>query len=253
MTDLQIRDEQTFAEYLKANIQNGTNLSVRGTAKMAGVDHAAMVRSFNLSGDKKPSKLAKSLMEQGFDGGDFIGFSTNGIPPKAVILILEYYAYDAGARCKEQAKQLVRTFGTIGIMSLIEEVTKPKPEPVVEPVKSGREQIKEDLEIYKEIESIDNPILKAYFTQSFSEVVGVKLLNSGNTIERLVVVTVRANELGYPASVVNKYRSQLGKYVAARIQSTGKVPLGAYQVKAYKPTEELDDCIRNFFKTLPIK
>lgn len=49
-----------------------------------------------------------------------ISFSEEGIPDTAFAVICEYYAFEAGKRCTEQAKLVYRAFATIGIRTWIQ-------------------------------------------------------------------------------------------------------------------------------------
>lgn len=93
--------------------------SIRATARLADIDESALRRHF-LSADKNPSKLAETLTQQGFQ---VRSFSTTGIPDIAVATILEYYAFDAGDRCKSQAQLVCRAFIRIGIRAWMQDIT----------------------------------------------------------------------------------------------------------------------------------
>ena len=112
-------------------------VSIRGAARLAGVDHSALVRQFSTrseGGEQKPSKLAKFLTEQGVEGGDLASFSRDGIPDTVLAVILEYYAYECQPRYRSPlAKQCCRAFRAIGIRTWIQQqagwspsVTKPE-------------------------------------------------------------------------------------------------------------------------------
>lgn len=90
--------------------------SIRGAARLAGVDHSVLSRHF-AGGDFLTSKLAQKLIKHGFDPGDFF----EGIPKIALSIILEYYAFDAGTRCTEQAQLVYRAFASIGIKTWLQE------------------------------------------------------------------------------------------------------------------------------------
>ena len=86
-------------------------LSVRGTARVVGVSHTALLKHFDPS-NFLTSKLAKTLVEKRFEPGNF---SQKGIPDIAVSLITEYYAFDADARCTETTRQAARVFMSVGV------------------------------------------------------------------------------------------------------------------------------------------
>ena len=88
-------------------------------ARLVGVRDTSIIRGAAFSSQK----LAQKLAEQGFEAAAFL---EDGIPPKAVWLIIEYYAYDAN-RKTEQAIQLARTFGQLGIDLTFQQLQTPKP------------------------------------------------------------------------------------------------------------------------------
>jgi hypothetical protein len=94
--------------------------SVRATARLAGVDHTAIINHLQ-SGELKPTKLAETIIMQGFETGELREWRTNGIPDVAIAIILEYYAKDAGRYCTLQARLVCRSFNTIGIRAWIQD------------------------------------------------------------------------------------------------------------------------------------
>jgi hypothetical protein len=110
--------------------------SIRATARLAGVDHTAIINHLQ-SGELKPTKLAERITTQGFDAGELLAWRTNGIPDIAIAIILEYYAFDAGRYCTKQAKLVCRAFNTIGVRAWMQDLkgwgkakqTNTKPEP----------------------------------------------------------------------------------------------------------------------------
>lgn len=109
--------EQVKSE-IKVN-QNGCgNFSVRALSRLADVHHSTLQQHFG--GGVNPSRLAKTLMDKGFEIG---GFSVNGVPDTAAFLVLDYYAHDAGKNCTEFAKQTLKAIGAIGMRQWCREVT----------------------------------------------------------------------------------------------------------------------------------
>lgn len=88
--------------------------SIRATARLAGVDDKSLRVAFE-SAEQNPSTLATKLIEQGFMGAEQSSWSRVGIPDLAVSIVLEYYAFEAGRYCKEQAKLAYKAFATTGI------------------------------------------------------------------------------------------------------------------------------------------
>lgn len=101
------------------------NLSIRGVARMADVNDSAIIRG----ADFHSQKLAEILTGQGFTGADL---TANGFPPVAVILVLEYFAYESKAKAPG-AKSLMRLFGAIGLKTVLTKLAehhKPQSAPV---------------------------------------------------------------------------------------------------------------------------
>lgn len=80
----------------------------RATARLAGVSQEAVRKILIKLGDNlKVSKSLESFMGQNFKG--------DNLPDILVASIIEYYAFDAGRYCTEQAKLVYRSFAAIGI------------------------------------------------------------------------------------------------------------------------------------------
>ncbi len=109
MNDI-ILPEEIKAEF-KIQSDGSSVTSIRGASRLAGVDEKALRYQFSPA-EKSSRKLAQKLMEHGFDPAEF---STNGIGEVALSLILEFYSFDAGARCTEQARLVYRAFASVGI------------------------------------------------------------------------------------------------------------------------------------------
>ncbi len=88
--------------------------TMRAVARLVGVEPSTILRLFE-GVDQKPSEIAKTLIEQGFSCVALKSWRTEGIPDIAIAVIAEYYAYEAGRYCKQQAKLVCRAFRAIGI------------------------------------------------------------------------------------------------------------------------------------------
>ncbi|NEZ61990.1 hypothetical protein D0962_04240 [Leptolyngbyaceae cyanobacterium CCMR0082] len=83
-------------------------VSVRGAARLAGVHESTLREHFSSacpSAGLSLSRLAEMITNKGFEGAGINQFSEQGIPDIALGEILKYYAYEAGARCTEEAKR----------------------------------------------------------------------------------------------------------------------------------------------------
>ncbi|MBW4526835.1 MAG: hypothetical protein KME18_16880 [Phormidium tanganyikae FI6-MK23] len=63
--------------------------TIRGAARICGVDEKAISYSLKSAGEETPSKLAQMLVNQGFDGGEVRRFVEDGIPNQALAIIIE--------------------------------------------------------------------------------------------------------------------------------------------------------------------
>lgn len=85
-------------------------LTARALAKSCGVDHTAL----NKGGDLKNKKMAELLAAQGFIGGDlylkiqYKNQEVHAYPDIVCNAFFEYYAYEAGRYCTEEAKNSIR-------------------------------------------------------------------------------------------------------------------------------------------------
>lgn len=113
MNNLEVILEQIIDEIEVDAAGKGT-ASVRAVARLVAVQHSSILKALN-GGALKPSKIAKMLMEQGFDAGALASWKTEGIPDIAIACFVYYYAYEAGSNCTEQAKLVYKAFVAIGI------------------------------------------------------------------------------------------------------------------------------------------
>lgn len=105
---------EQIKEEIKIDANGKGKASIRATARLAGVDDKSLRVAFE-SAEQNPSTLAAKLVEKGFIGAEQCSWSRVGIPDLAVSIVLEYYAFDAGRYCKEQAKLAYKAFATTGI------------------------------------------------------------------------------------------------------------------------------------------
>lgn len=101
------------------------------------------------------------------------------------------------------------------------------------------------IEVIPKLEAIKNPMMRSILEQRLMEDISSTKALPGN-VPQTCVLTVRASILGYSDKEIAG-GSALGKYVAKRINSLGKQPHGRYYVHTYLVTEELDQCIHDFF------
>ena len=116
---LEIQTQSDFLSFIKDEAMSNGNLSIRGVARCCDVPHTSLIRG----GALKSNKLSETLSSKGFHAG---ALTENGFPPQAVWLCIEYFAYESQADAP-MAKQLARTFGAIGVLETLKQLTKPNP------------------------------------------------------------------------------------------------------------------------------
>lgn len=216
------------------------NLSIRGVARLASVAHQTIFDAIN-----SPSgKLAKKLTQQGFDPS---GLTESGFPSQAVILTLEYYAYESKAKA-EQAKILMRTFGTIGLMEALKQLKAPKPE---RPQLLTRDTL-DYIEGARTLSELKvNPQLKLLLEDALTEELELmrnqRLLPSSNQKKEYTIAKVRARELGYSDKQIGN-GGALGRFVKASIDPAFNKRIGEYNVNHYEVSPQLDEVIHAYFR-----
>ncbi|NDJ25911.1 hypothetical protein GS682_30865 [Nostoc sp. B(2019)] len=95
--------------------------SIRATARLADVQDSSLRRAL-LSAALEPSVLAKSLIQQGFELAALSSWN-QGIPDIGVAAIIEYYAFDAGRYCKQQARLVCKALNRIGVRAWMQDIT----------------------------------------------------------------------------------------------------------------------------------
>jgi hypothetical protein len=138
-----LQNQTDFLSFIEDQRMPNGNLSIRGVARCCDVDDRALIKGAEF----KSQKLGQKLMEQGFTAADLV---KNGFPPQAVWICVEYFAFESKAKAP-MAKQLARTFGSIGIMATLEEL-KPKPTLSLEALllpKASIKEIEQAYDLYK--------------------------------------------------------------------------------------------------------
>lgn len=117
-------------------------VSLRGAARIVGVNQSTLTRQFK-GDDLEYSKMVEKLSGSGFEGDALATFSKSGIPDIALALIIEYYAFEAGRYCTEQALNVYRLFAMMGIRAWIQSKLGWKPPQISLPVDSSPLQVLE--------------------------------------------------------------------------------------------------------------
>lgn len=124
-----IQTEQDFLSFIRDQAMSNGNLSIRGVARCCDVPHTSVIRD----GVFASAKLAETFAINSFEAGALI---QSGFPPQAVWLAIEYFAYESKA-IAPMAKQLARTFGSIGVKHVVSKLTEAEAMPAPEQSKLG--------------------------------------------------------------------------------------------------------------------
>ena len=123
-SSLEIQTQSDFLTFIKDEAMTNGNLSIRGVARCCGVRDTSLIRGAAL----KSNKLGETLSHKGFHAA---ALTEDGFPPQAVWLCIEYFAYESQAEAP-MAKQLARTFGAIGVLETLKQLTNTNaPTPIV--------------------------------------------------------------------------------------------------------------------------
>jgi hypothetical protein len=247
---------ESIKSEIKVDSQGRGFASIRATARLAGVQPSSLVRAFD-SVALEPSKLSAMLAERGFERVALGSFSETGIPDTAVAIIVKYYACHAGRYCNETAQLALDAFLAIGVRSWMQDVagytnsTQPKKLSSCDRVDklsqftNSLQFLQQNLEL-----QLDNPRIKQELQDFALDVIGIGQKSLPESTETWLGVAERAEQLGYPISLVTNNRSQLGKYVATfGLQSTKENRLcnGTQRpINLYLLSDELDNAIKEF-------
>ncbi|MCC5633268.1 hypothetical protein LC613_37935 [Nostoc sphaeroides CHAB 2801] len=199
--------------------------SIRATARLADVQDSSLRRAL-LSAALQPSALAQSLIQQGFSPAALETWN-EGIPDMGVAAVIEYYAFDAGRYCKQQARLVCKAFNRIGVRAWMQDImgwTKPTTQPQEQPSTPALPPVEQRLHTLvlamKTLAELTGGRLNPYMEQQFKDYAGNLLAEHNRKLltpseERwLGVVNFAENELGkkVPLSGTH-YRGHLGTWV----------------------------------------
>lgn len=211
----------------KISLSGEVFTSIRGAARLAGVDEKALRVAFQ-GAEQKPSKLAQSLISKGFESAEQVKFSESGIPELAVTAIVFYYAYKARQYCNQTAERNAELISAIGLRSLVQKSLswQPQQEP-----KSAIELLEMHLQIAKAHDQrltaieAENRMLKEQL-----EIVEMETIANAAELERFrngqghwfsIVAWCKLKGLG---SKSLKELNLLGRKAAAMCRQRGIVP-----------------------------
>jgi hypothetical protein len=199
--------------------------SIRATARLADVQDSSLRRAL-LSAALQPSALAQSLIQQGFSPAALETWN-EGIPDMGVAAVIEYYAFDAGRYCKQQARLVCKAFNRIGVRAWMQDImgwTKPATQPQEQASTPALPPVEQRLHTLvlamKTLAELTGGRLNPYMEQQFKDYAGNLLAEHNRKLltpseERwLGVVNFAESELGkkVPLSGAH-YRGHLGTWV----------------------------------------
>lgn len=237
-----IESQSDFLAFIKDQAMSNGNLSIRGVGRCCGVEHTSLIRS----GVFESEKLGQKLIGQGFQAGDL---TENGFPPQAVWLCIEHYAFDSRAKAP-MAKQLARTFGAIGVMTTLKELTQSQP-PSPAIALPCHVVALEKAKVIREITDTldDNPRLaQLLIDHSINDILEKPALPGSS--EQLRGVAEIAKEMGFKVDASS--RVKLGTFIKARgfeSKKESRLCNGVMaEINCYCDTPILRDAIADFFE-----
>jgi hypothetical protein len=247
----EIRTQSDFLSFIKENLTTKNNLTIRGMARLVGVADTSLINraSFN------SKKLGQSLTQQGFEAASL---SELGFPPKAVWLVIEYYAYDAKV-IKPEALQIARTFGQLGIELTFDQLTStPEAKPItlvdalIESLKITRqlqEQVDRLEEGQKEVKQ-ETIMIKESLRQVREKILYKNNPREGQGIYRYCKSTFTGITVsGTAVKEMGKYMSIEGyAYTCKFVDDQQPIPT---EVKAYEE-DAIEDAFRRIINRKPL-
>lgn len=239
---ISISTRESFLSFIADQKMSNGNLSIRGVARCCDVDHKAIITG----GDFRSQKLGQTLTGQGFQAADL---AANGFPPQAVWLCIEYFAYESKAKAP-LAKQLARTFGSIGIVAALASSTEIKE--VANPVQRILPQhtAVEYAVAAEKVQSLPDGILKQLLRDALVDELSLqqnlKYLPVAEKPKQYTIAKIRAKQLGYSDLQIGS-GSALGRFVRLQVEPAFQELVGRFPVFHYEIDDRLDAAIRLFF------
>ncbi len=214
----EIQDKhQSIVAYIKENLLDNKNLSIRGLGGLCEVAHTSIIRD----GAFGNTKLAQIMSEHGFEAG---ALALNGFNAQTTWLVIEHFAFESKAKALG-AKRLARTFGAFGIHQLFEQIIKPKTkaelilEQAQQLVNLEREQ--ELLKIRSQEHERRIALIEQHREQALEE------------LEKLPFSTEPASPLTVPLRGSQRDRDKINEIIRA-VAQRDSIPYGKLYSKAYK-------------------
>ncbi|MGV2830573.1 hypothetical protein [Myxosarcina sp. GI1(2024)] len=238
MSNLNITTQERLLAYIKENLTSNSNLSIVGLARLCHVADTSIIRGSAFANQK----LAVILSAYGFETSALV---ENGFNAQATWLVIEYFAYESKAKA-EGAKQIARTFGTIGVMQTFEKLSQPEQQSVKQlPYRQLAVEVANSVRHITDTLS-DNPRLAQVLSDiAMNDVLPQKQL-PGKKLRGVVEI---AHELGYKTNSSN--RVILGKFIKDLgfnpVKETRLCNGIMTKINCYEDTDELREAITTFF------
>lgn len=121
LTNNQINPPEWDPSQFKLQPDGTFRISIRGMARMAGIDDGALTRSLKSAAAENALPCARSLVAQGFNPAAVSTWGeTGGIPEDAAPFILEHYGITASSP-SAQARAVLLAFSRVGINAFLKE------------------------------------------------------------------------------------------------------------------------------------
>jgi hypothetical protein len=243
MSDLTVNNQSDLLAFIKENLTNDKNLSIRGLARLCDIDDRSLIKGAEFVSQK----LGQTLIEHGFTSAELL---ENGFDAKACWLVIEYYAYESKAKALG-AKQIARTFGQIGLMTTFDKLTEAPAPPLPTPQSDVDNAVKY-IEAADKLEQLNDKTLQQLLRNELIDALSVKQGQQpalAPSMPNNTTVKVRAKELGYTTTEVDD-GTGLGKWVAKRVPVLFKGRIDKYMVNHYVVTPEFDAAIHSYFNQL---
>jgi hypothetical protein len=236
--DIVIHNQSDFLAFIRDQAMPSGNLSIRGVARCCGVENTSIIRD----GAFNSGRMGQTLVANGFEAD---ALRDGGFPPQAVWLCIEYYAFESRAKAP-MAKQIARTFGAIGVMATLKELSQPSLAPQLSCHAIAMQKADAIRHITDELS--DNPRLAQLLIDfSINDILTTHRLPG--TAQPLRGVAEIAVELGFKVDASN--RVKLGNYIKAQgfdSEKEKRLCNGVMTaINCYRDTPELRESIAGYF------
>lgn len=137
MSDIEKSNEdiqEQIRKEIKVDAEGKGYASIKGTARLAGIDDTELGRNLKSAAGEKPTKLAQFLIAQKVQPAVLAKVGEDGVPDYVVTLVVKYYAFLAGRYCNATAKTNDLATGGMGMRVYFRQLAGWKPSATTESV-----------------------------------------------------------------------------------------------------------------------